>query len=249
MRSVGLAELAKVLADPTRAAMCVALLDGGTWTVGALGRVAGVSPSTASEQVARLAAAGFVTTVRRGRYRHIQLASQQVAGLVEQLNKHAEQQLPTSLRDSLRASRFAFARTCYDHLAGAVGVALRDGMVRTGLIDARAGLAVTDTGRDALAELGVTLPMTTTGPVLQDCLDWTERREHLSGALPAALLTQALTCGWVSHRSDRVLQIHRTAVIPFATLGVDLEALQGADGGVKLEGPRGRDRSDSASSR
>lgn len=225
MRSVGLAELAKVLADPTRAAMCVALLDGGTWTVGALGRVAGVSPSAASEQVARLTEAGFVTAVRQGRYRHIRLADQQVAELVEQLNKHADHQLPTSLRESLRASRFAYARTCYDHLAGVVGVALRDGMIRTGLIDDRAGLAVTDAGRDAITALGLPLPTTESRPVLRDCLDWTERRQHLSGALPAAFLEHALARGWVSRRTDRVLQIHPSAATPFAMLGVNLDAL------------------------
>ncbi|HEX3790107.1 MAG TPA: metalloregulator ArsR/SmtB family transcription factor [Pseudonocardiaceae bacterium] len=225
MQTVQLAEVAAVLADPSRATMCLALIDGRAWTVGELARTAAIAPSTASEHVRALTEAGFVEGVRQGRHRYVRITDPRVAELIERLAEHAEHREPRSLTASVRARRLSFARTCYDHLAGALGVALRDGMLRDGLIDQRAGLALTPEGEQRLDDLGV--PRTEPGsrPLLRECLDWTERREHLGGALPATLLDHALQAGWLDRDQHRAVRIHPSAHGPLVRLGVDLEAL------------------------
>lgn len=219
--TIRLAEVAAVLADPSRATMCLAMIDGRAWTVGELARMASVAPSTASEHVRRLTDAGFARTVRQGRHNYVRLADQRVAELIERLSEHAEHSPPRTLRSSLRAKRLAYARTCYDHLAGRLGVALHDGMVRTGLVDRADGLVLTPAGHDALAELGVEIPHGRR-PALKECLDWTERREHLSGAVPTALLARAVEDGWLDRAADRTVRVTDDAEKPLARLGVTL---------------------------
>ncbi|HEX9334721.1 MAG TPA: helix-turn-helix domain-containing protein [Pseudonocardiaceae bacterium] len=226
METTGLAEVAAVLADPSRATMCLAMIDGRAWTVGELARSATIAPSTASEHVQRLLDAGFVTTVRQGRHRYVRLADQRVAELVERLAEQATLTPPRTLRSSLLARRLAYARTCYDHLAGRLGVALRDGMLRTGLIDDETGLALTDTGRDTFTSLGIELPTNHRHrPMLKDCLDWTERREHLSGLVPAALLAHAVDNRWLDRDRQRAVRLHHAAREPLALLGVRVDEL------------------------
>lgn len=226
METIELAEVAAVLADPSRAAMCLALLDGRAWTVGELARSAGVAASTASEHVARLKSAGFVTGVRQGRHSYVRLADQRVASLIEHLAQHAAQRPPAGLRSSLRVKKLEFARTCYDHLAGRIGVALRDGMLRGGLVDDESGLALTPQGRDVLDELGAKVPEGSRRPLLRDCLDWTERREHLAGAVPAAILELGVDKGWLVRDDSRAVRVTDAAAAPLARLGLDLSALR-----------------------
>ena len=220
MRANPLAEVAAIFADPTRAAMCMALLDGRAWTVGELGRAVGVAPPSATEQVGKLADAGFVATVRQGRHRYVRLADVRVAELIEQLTELADNPLPrpNSLRSSRRAERLAYARTCYDHLAGHLGVALRTGMLAAGLIDTASGLALTAKGHHVLDDLEIKLPGGRR-PLLKDCLDWTERREHLGGSLPAALLQHAVDHNWVERGPDRSIKLLDAKA--FTPLGVE----------------------------
>ena len=213
MPATPLAEVAAVFADPTRAAMCMALIDGRAWTVGELGRAAGVTPPSATEQVTRLADAGFVENVHQGRHRYIRLADAHVAELL------ADNPMPrpNSLRTSKRAERLAYARTCYDHIAGHLGVALRTGMLTAGLIDTAGGLTLTAKGHRVLDDLEIKLPGGRR-PLLKDCLDWTERREHLGGSLPAALLQHAVDHAWVERGPDRSIKLLDAEA--FATFGV-----------------------------
>jgi DNA-binding transcriptional ArsR family regulator len=211
--------VAAVLADDSRATMCLALVDGRAWTVGELARAAQIAPSTASEHVRVLTDAGFVRSLRQGRHRYVRLAGKEVADLIERLATHAGPEQPRGLRASVRARRLAAARTCYDHLAGRLGVALRDGMLAEGLIDDTNGLAVTRRGRAALADLGVELPPTRRA-LIRDCLDWTERREHLAGALPAAILRRAVTAGWLTRDPHRAITVHDTAWPALTRLGL-----------------------------
>ncbi|HKN96814.1 MAG TPA: metalloregulator ArsR/SmtB family transcription factor [Pseudonocardiaceae bacterium] len=228
METIQLADVAAVLADPSRATMCLALLDGRAWTAGELATTAGIRPSTASEHIRRLTTAGFVTTLRQGRHHYVRLASPRVAELVERLSEHATHTPPRTLRSSLRARRLAIARTCYDHLAGRLGVALRDGMIDTGLVDRTDGLVLTPAGRHTLTDLGVTLPTDRRRPSLKECLDWTERREHLSGTVPTALLAHAVDTGWLHRDRDRAVHINPSAEQPLARLGVDITRLDPA---------------------
>ncbi|HEX5405834.1 MAG TPA: metalloregulator ArsR/SmtB family transcription factor [Pseudonocardiaceae bacterium] len=225
METIELAEVAAVLADPSRATMCLALIDGRAWTVGELATAADIAPSTASAHVRRLADAGFVATVRQGRHHYVRLADQRVAELIERLAEHAAHRPPRTLRASLRARRLAYARTCYDHIAGRLGVALRDGMLRTGLVDRTDGLVLTEAGHEVLADLGVDIPDHSRRAPLKECLDWTERREHLSGTVPTALLTRAVQDGWLGRGPNRAVRVHERAEQPLARLGVRLADL------------------------
>jgi DNA-binding transcriptional ArsR family regulator len=194
-----LAETAGLFADRTRAAFCQALLDGRAWTAGELARHAGVRPSTASEQLSRLIAGGLLTEERQGRHRYVRLAGPDAAALIEALAAYAsDTPRPKNLRESVRLSAEARARTCYDHLAGQLGVALADAMIARGLVAADSGLAVTPAGRAWLADaLGYKRPPGARRPLVRGCLDWTERRPHLAGALGAALCATALERQWV----------------------------------------------------
>jgi DNA-binding transcriptional ArsR family regulator len=217
--SMKLAEVAAVLADNSRATMCMALIDGRAWTVSELAHAARIAPSTASEHIRTLTDAGFVRSLKQGRHRYIRLADPRVAELIEKLASHAGPEPPRSLRASVRARRLAHARTCYDHLAGRLGVALRDGMLAEGILSDRDGLAVTQHGRNTLADLGIELP-TTRRSLLRECLDWTERREHLAGALPAAILHRSLEAGWLYRDPHRAITINESAWLPFKRLGL-----------------------------
>jgi len=189
--------------------MCLALVDGRAWTVGELAHAARIAPSTASEHVRVLTDAGFVRSLKQGRHRYVRLVGPDVAELIERLAHHGGYEAPQGLRASVRARRLASARTCYDHFAGRLGVALRDGMLASGVLSARDGLSVTSSGKAVLAELGVEFPAGRRA-LLRDCLDWTERREHLAGALPAAIVRRALDAGWVTRDPHRAVSVLET---------------------------------------
>lgn len=195
------ARLAGLLADRTRASFCLALLDGRAWTAGGLARAAGVAPSTASEHLDQLVAGGLLAEERQGRRRYLRLAGAPAARLIEDLAAHAE---PTaapvrSLRAANASRALALARTCYDHLAGRLGVAVADAMASRGLLDRSAGLALTEPGLRWLGELGVDVPSLRGArrPLVRDCLDWTERRPHLAGAAGAAVCQRFFDTGWI----------------------------------------------------
>jgi DNA-binding transcriptional ArsR family regulator len=194
-----IARVAGLLADRTRASMCLALLDGRAWTAAELARHAGVARSTASEHLTSLVAAGVLAERRQGRSRYLQLAGPEVAAALEDLGALAgERARPASLRSARAEARLAEARTCYDHLAGRLGVTVFDTLVGRGLLATRDGLTVTPDGRRWFAEVcGEEEPLGRR-PLVRTCLDWTERRSHLGGALGAALLRAALAEGWVS---------------------------------------------------
>ncbi|MDT0442190.1 ArsR/SmtB family transcription factor [Streptomyces johnsoniae] len=205
-----LAETAGLFADRTRAAFCQALLDGRAWTAGELARHAGVRPSTASEQLSRLVAGGVLAEERQGRHRYVRLAGPEAAALVEALTSYApDTPRPRTLRASVRLGAEARARTCYDHLAGRLGVALADAMIARGLVADESGLAVTPAGRAWLTgALGHEQRPGVRRPLVRSCLDWTERRPHLAGALGAALCATALERRWVRRvGSGRAVQV------------------------------------------
>lgn len=198
-----LAAAAALLADRTRAAICLALLDARPWTIGGLAKHAGVAPSTASEHVAKLVDGGMVTAVRQGRSRYVRLAGPQVAELIEDLGAVVSPG-PVAVR-SLRAAAameaMASARTCYDHLAGRLGVRITDAMTRAGFIDQSAGFCLTQAGLGWLSgalDINVDALSAAKRPVVRSCIDWTERRPHLAGGAGAALCGAFFARGWIS---------------------------------------------------
>ncbi|WP_406112734.1 ArsR/SmtB family transcription factor [Kitasatospora purpeofusca] len=221
---MSLARLAALLADPTRAAFCTALLDGRAWTAGELARHAGVAPSTASEHLSRLIGGGLLAEERQGRHRYVRLAGPEVATLIEDLSSFAPpagtpggptavgSPAPRSLRESTRLSAEARARTCYDHLAGRLGVTVGDAVLARGLVTEEDGPTLTALGRTWLTGLGAELPPRAgragARPVVRTCLDWTERRNHLGGAFGALLCRTALDRDWVQRiGSGRALRV------------------------------------------
>jgi len=200
-QDVGLnvASVARLLADETRAAFALALLDGRSWTASELARYAGVSPSTATSHLNLLVSGGILVEERHGRHRYLRVADRRVVELIESLAELAPQQAapPRSLSASNRRQALAHARLCYDHLAGSVALAITDAMVGRGLLDWGPEPGLTDAGAAWLAEVGVTVPAGSRRPPVRACLDWTERRPHLAGAVGAALCEHALTADWV----------------------------------------------------
>ncbi|QHC20575.1 ArsR/SmtB family transcription factor [Streptomyces sp. GS7] len=197
-----LARLAALLADRTRAAFCLALLDGRAWTAGELAAYAQVAPSTASEHLTRLTDGGLLVERRQGRHRYVQLAGPGVAELLESLTARLgpPAAAPRGLRAASTTTALARGRTCYDHLAGRLGVTITDAMTGRGLLDQDGGFALTDDGRAWFAEaLGIP-PAVLRGerrPQARGCLDWTERRQHLAGTAGARLCERLLERRWI----------------------------------------------------
>jgi len=222
-----LSRLAGLLADPSRAAFCLALLDGRAWTAGELARHAGIAPSTASAHLTLLVDGGVLVDERQGRHRYVRLADPAVAALIEDLVAHAAAQpaRPSGLREVTRAKAIARARTCYDHFAGRLGVAISDALLGHGYLSDSGGFAFTDKGLVWLSNLDIEVASLnkTKRPFARQCLDWTERRPHLAGAAGAALCAQAFSRGWVERigggRAVRVTAIGRDAFA--AELGLD----------------------------
>ncbi|MER7820019.1 helix-turn-helix domain-containing protein, partial [Streptomyces sp. NPDC096153] len=184
-----IAALAALLADDTRAAVCLALLDGRAWTAGELARHARVAPSTASGHLGKLVAGGLLAEERQGRHRYVRLADERAAGLVEQLASYTapDEEPSGSLRAASARTAMARGRTCYDHLAGRLGIAITDAMTGRGLLRRDTGFALTDDGLDWFRTAGIPLPRGGRRPLARACLDWTERRPHLAGAAGAEL--------------------------------------------------------------
>jgi len=195
-----------LLANPARATMVVTLLDGRPCSAGELGRTAAVKASTASEHLADLVAGGLVSVRVEGRHRYFAIASPEVAQALEAFSQICPPEEVRSLRQSAEVRALTYARTCYDHLAGALGVALFDGLVSSGWLtfDGDA-ITVTAHGHARLDELGIDVASLRNQrrSFARPCLDWTQRRPHLAGSLGAALTSAALERGWLERHERR----------------------------------------------
>jgi len=225
-----LAAVGRLLAEPARARMLLALDDGRALAASTLAAEAGVAPSTASEHLASLVESGFLRVEPQGRHRYYRLAGPKIGALIEAVAAVAPPQPVRSLRQGTRAAALRAARTCYDHLAGRLGVAIFDGLVSGRFVTGGDGLHRPDgarrdrlasAGRDLdyrltplgcrlLEELGVELPDRAEGTLaLRYCVDWTEQRHHLSGAVGRALAARLFSRGWLV-RADRSRAVHVT---------------------------------------
>jgi DNA-binding transcriptional ArsR family regulator len=196
---VDIAPIAALLGDPTRATIVSALHDGRALPAGELARRARVTPSTASAHLGRLVDAGLLSLERSGRHRYFRLANDDVAHAIESLAAIAPRVAARTLREAAVGEALSEARTCYDHLAGRLGVVLTAALIRERAVAERDGVFVL--GRraaDVLARIDVDLDdLPARRPAVLRCLDWSERRPHLSGGLGAAICTRALERGWV----------------------------------------------------
>ncbi|GAA3134530.1 winged helix-turn-helix domain-containing protein [Streptomyces rameus] len=211
-QAAGLAALAGLIADRTRAACLLALLDGRAWTAGELARHAQVAASTLSEHLGKLVAGGLLTEERQGRHRYVRLADARTAQLIEDLAAQVPaaqaRPAPRGLRESGAGAAMARGRTCYDHLAGRLGIAVTDALTLRGLLRQDTGFALTDAGMEWFGAAGIALDLSGRRPLARACLDWTERRPHLAGAAGAALCGHALDAGWcVRIGSQRAVKV------------------------------------------
>jgi DNA-binding transcriptional ArsR family regulator len=211
------APVASLLGEPARAAMIDVMMDGGSHGAAALAEAAGVSAQTASAHLAKLVAGGVVAVEAEGRHRRYALASAKVAQAVEALSAVA----PPPHKEGPRMQVMAAARTCYDHLAGKLGVAVARSLEARGML-VRAGdrFELSPEGRAYLGQvLGVDVEaaLREKRPLARCCLDWTEREPHLAGALGAALARRSFQARWVEPRpGSRALKITSAGASLFA---------------------------------
>jgi DNA-binding transcriptional ArsR family regulator len=216
---VDLAHTAALIGDPGRARVLRALADGRELAASVLGQEAGVAASTASVHLAKLIDGGLVVAERRGRHRYFRLAAPDVARALEALARIAPAAPVRSLREGTKAHAVRAARTCYDHLAGRLGVALMSGFIDEGVLTGGDGryerarargdrpsaagrdldYRLTDRGAGRLRDLGVDVDQAMAGPraPIRYCVDWSEQDHHLSGALGAALAARLFELEWV----------------------------------------------------
>jgi DNA-binding transcriptional ArsR family regulator len=200
-----LAAVAALIADPSRAAMLDGLTGGVPLTAGELARLARVAPSTTSEHLERLERGGLVVSERHGRSRHVRLAGPDVARALEALAAIAPPKRATGLKAWQHGEALRAARSCYDHLAGVTGVALADALVARRLLEpGDGGFAITRAGEEELAGFGLDIGAIRGArrATARACLDWSERRPHVAGALGAALLGELLERRWLRRRTD-----------------------------------------------
>jgi DNA-binding transcriptional ArsR family regulator len=200
-----LAVVAALMGDAKRASMLLALSGGEELTARELAARANATSSLASAHLAKLIDGGLLLAERRGRNRYYQLANRQIAEAIEGMLAIAPARRARSLRESSRGNAIRHARTCYDHLAGELGVALIDALEHQGLVGGHnEGYPLTLAGQERLHGLGIDLDALRRGrrAVTRACLDWTERRPHLAGALGAALATRLLELDWIRRRTD-----------------------------------------------
>ncbi|MBV9249536.1 MAG: helix-turn-helix transcriptional regulator [Acetobacteraceae bacterium] len=206
-----IAEVAALVGDPARANILCALLGGRALTATELAFAAGVSPQTTSGHLGKLLAGRLVVLMKQGRHRYFRLASPHVAQMLESIMNVALAGPPRFQPKSKLDERLRYARTCYDHIAGLLGVGLAQRLAESGfvILGDEAG-EVTPRGADFLSDFGVDLSSARARRRVfcRPCVDWTERRPHIGGAVGAALANRCFELEWIERvRDSRALTI------------------------------------------
>jgi len=210
-----LSEVAALMGDPARAAMLQLLMDGRAHTASDLAMSGGVTAQTASGHLSRMAEAGLLAVRAEGRNRFFRLATPDVAHAMEALMAVAGARAAPASRNAAwrRDPDLRFCRTCYDHLAGQVGIAVTDSLTRAGHIEPKGprDWKLTESGELFSQRIGVDVPgarRAGTRHFARQCLDWSERRPHISGALGAAIADTFFTRGWAERlRRSRTVRL------------------------------------------
>jgi DNA-binding transcriptional ArsR family regulator len=225
-----LPRIAATVGDARRVQMLALLMEGRALTAKELALGAGIEPATASAHLKRLLADGLLESTAQGRHKYFRLASEQVAELVEMLMRVAPRQ-PAARRAAPRADEpLRRARFCYDHLAGGLGTGLFALMLRRRWLEPDAAdprqLQPTPAGERALARWGVDVPAARARrrQLACRCLDWSERRDHLGGALGAALADAAQAQRWIErHKHSRAVQVTQAGADALRRAGLRVE--------------------------
>jgi DNA-binding transcriptional ArsR family regulator len=198
--TAAVAEIGSLLGDPARVNMMIALLDGRAWTARELADAAGVSPQTASSHLGKLVQGKLVKLDRQGRHHYHRLASSEIARLLEQMHL-AGAAARLSRVSGPKDLQMRELRSCYDHLAGRIAVELSSRIIDE--TNSAAGAAqLSLEGVSLLKEIGIDLDQLRSGrrAVCRICVDWSERRPHVAGAVGAAVLSRLKTLGWIKTR-------------------------------------------------
>jgi DNA-binding transcriptional ArsR family regulator len=220
---VDLAAVGALIAEPSRARILLALYDGRALPASVLASEAGVAPSTASEHLSRLVDGGFVRVEQHGRHRHYRLHGPEIAEFLESVARLAPAEPVRSLRDDTRQAALRRGRTCYNHLAGRLGVELLQALLREQLVVGHDGsfrpererlsarsrdpvYRLTDAGCERLETLAVNVEPE---QMLAHCVDWSEQRHHLAGSVAASLTQRMFELQWLEH-ATRGRSVHVT---------------------------------------
>lgn len=218
------AKIAALIGDPARANILKALMDGRARTAKELAQIAGVSPQTTSGHLAKLSDGGLLGLAKQGRHRYYHLANAQVATAIESLMALAgERAMPKHHHHTRVAGALRAARTCYDHIAGRLGVCLFDQLIARGCLlpSGEDEFVVTAAGRQLFATMQIDVDAMATGKrrFARACLDWSERSPHLAGSLGAALADRCFALGWLERRRDsRAVTLTRAGAAGLARL-------------------------------
>lgn len=212
-----IALLGSLIGDPARANMLTALMGGKALTATELAQEAGITPQTASSHLAKLEAGGLLTPEKQGRHRYFRISGEEVADALEALMGLAAYAGHNRVRTGPKDPAMREARVCYDHLAGDRGVQMFDHLTKRGLISFDdALLALTPKGQRFTEDFGIDLAAigASRRPLCKACLDWSVRRNHLAGALGAALLNRFYDLKWARREKD-------SRVVSFSRRGAD----------------------------
>jgi DNA-binding transcriptional ArsR family regulator len=224
--AANLVEVAALVGDTARATILAALMSGQALTASELAYIARVSRPTASEHLTKLVEARLIAVTKQGRYRYYRIASPLVARMLESIIAVAAIDVPPRYQPrSIQDDALRFARTCYDHLAGQVGVAIADALVANGhIVLTEDGGELTAAGARFLTEFGADLNARGKRVFCRPCLDWSERRPHVAGLVGAEIWRRCLELGWFKRERDsralRLTTVGRAGLLD--TFGIDL---------------------------
>ena len=210
-----ISRIAALIGDPARANILTALMSGKALTATELAGEAGVSLSTASAHLAKLEEGGLILLRRSGRHRYFRLAGDEVGHVLEALMGLAAGAGHLRTRTGPKDAALREARVCYNHLAGAKGIALYQGLLGRGfLVERGEDVVLTDSGAGFLQEFGIDVPglRRNKAPLCRSCLDWSARQTHLAGSVGRALLARMQDIGWAE-------RIEGTRVVRFSAKG------------------------------
>jgi DNA-binding transcriptional ArsR family regulator len=202
--AANMVEVAALVGDTARATILAALMGGQALTASELAYLAGVTRPTASEHLVKLVAARLLAVTRQGRFRYYRIASPLVARMLESIIAVAAIEVPPRYQPrSARDEALRFARTCYDHLAGRLGVAIADALLARGhIVLGEDGGEVTAAGARFLTDFGADLNLKSKRIFCRPCLDWSERRYHIAGLVGAEIFRRAVALGWLKRSRD-----------------------------------------------
>jgi DNA-binding transcriptional ArsR family regulator len=226
--AANMVEVAALVGDTARATMLAALMGGQALTSSELASIARISRSTASEHLAKMVVARLLTVTQKRRNRYYRIASPLVATMLESIKAVAALEMPPRYQPrSARDDAMRFARTCYDHLAGRLGVGIADALSASKyVILSEDGGELTPTGARFLTAFGAEVNLKSQGRRIfcRACLDWSERRYHIAGFVGAEIWRRTLELGWVMQRhGERAVHVTPAGLQGFRKLGVDLD--------------------------